>query len=58
MHQQLGVTGILRLESQPRGVGWVFGTYRRFGERLVRHYNPLRLGVGLVRGVWLGGLDD
>ena len=59
--QQLGcagVVGVLRLESQPRAVGWVFGTYRRMWERLVGHYNPLRLGVGVVRGVWLGGLEN
>ncbi|TEB22639.1 Gpi1-domain-containing protein, partial [Coprinellus micaceus] len=53
-----GVVGVLRLESQPRAVGWVFGTYRRMWEKLVGHYNPLRLGVGVVRGVWLGGLED
>lgn len=55
---QAGVVGVLRLENQPRAVGWVFGTYRRMWERLVGHYNPLRLGLGVARGVWLGGLGD
>ncbi|KAJ3515232.1 hypothetical protein NMY22_g14505 [Coprinellus aureogranulatus] len=32
--EQLGIEGVLQLESQSRGIVWVFGAYRKLWERL------------------------